>query len=877
MEIQQLKVYDVPNIFSTREPIVKIQVKLEEFADTPTKDIEGLNENILRLFPGIKDHKCAKAYAGGFVERLEEGTYLAHVTEHLCLETQRMLGYDIKHGKARQVKDDIYNIIFSCAHPEIGKACGTFVIDTVNGLICGQEVNMDKEMQRLKKLCAKYDLGVSTKAIIEEAKRRGIPVSLVNGGELVRLGYGRHQKLLSATLYEGTSSIAVDIACDKQLTKTLLDEVLIPVPFGKACQNPEDALQTVKELGYPVVLKPKNGNKGKHVYINIRCEDELKWAFSQAKGFEGEVIVEKYIQGRDYRLLVVNGKFIAAAERIPAQVKGDGIHTIKQLIDIENTNELRGEDHEKPLTRIYIDDSMKNSIAKQGFTLESIPSRNNTVLLRENANLSSGGMAVDCTDIVHPKNREVAELAAETIGLDIAGIDMVIPDIAMPMEKGYGAIVEVNAAPGIRMHLNPAKGVRRDVVSPVIDMIHPENEPFTIPIVSITGTNGKTTTTRMISHILQNAGYTTGTTTTHGIFINDKCLEEGDTSGPKSARRVLYNKEIDAAVLETARGGIIRDGLAYEKADVAVFTNLTGDHLGIDGINTLEELLHIKSLVTEAVKDDGACVLNADDPWVMKAREKANGHMVLFSMDESNPLLMEHVHNNGCAVYKKDDRIFVSHNGIHEEVIKIADIPATLNGGLKHNIYNSMAAIGACFSLGISLESISGTLRAFACDAFINPGRFNIYDMGDFKVVLDYGHNVDGYRVTIEGLKNLNPSRLIGIIGVPGDRRNEDLEKIGRLSGLTFDEIIIKEDEDLRGRKPFEAARILLKGVLQGNSGKNNVEIIQNELEALKRAFAKAKSGDVIVIFFEKMEPLAEFLNEYKKVNWDLAKKPVLV
>ena len=624
MEIQEIKVFNAPSIFSVREPIVKIQVKLGELAEIPTKDIENINEDIIKLFPGIKDHKCAKGYVGGFVERLQEGTYLAHVTEHLCLETQRMLGYDIKHGKARQVKDDIYNIIFSCTHAEIGKACGNFVIDTLNALIEGQEVNIDKQIRELSKLCANYDLSVSTMAIIEEAKKRDIPVSLVNDGQLISLGYGKYQKLISATLHEGSSSIAV---------------------------------------------------------------------------------------------------------------------------------------------------------------------------------------------------------------------------------------------------------------SPFIEMMFPKNMPLTIPIVSITGTNGKTTTTRMISRILKNAGYSVGTTTTHGIYINDKCLEEGDTTGPKSARRILYNKEVDAAVLETARGGIIRDGLAYEKADVAVFTNLTEDHLGTDGINTLEELLHVKSLVIEAVKDDGACVLNADDPLIMKVKEKASGKLVLFSSDENNPLLINHINNLGWAVFIKGNSIYVTNNGNEKEIIKISDIPATLNGGLQHNVYNSMAAIGACYSLRIPLKIISDTLRAFSCDADVNPGRFNVYDLGDFKIVLDYGHNIEGYRVTIEGLKHLNPRRLIGIIGVPGDRRDEDIEKIGELSGLSFDRIIIKEDEDLRGRMPFEVAKLLLKGVLQGNADKNNVKIIQRELEALKDAVRNVKSGDIIVLFFEKMDPLIKFLKNYKKQGayLNLSREPIFV
>ncbi len=604
MEIQELKVFDAPNIFSLREIIVRIQIKLGEYAEIPTKDIGKMNESIIRLFPGIKDHKCAKGYIGGFVERLREGTYLAHVTEHLCLETQRMLGYDIKHGKARIVKDDIYNVIFSTVNKEVGKACGLFVINTLNKMIKGQLVDILEEFKELKKICVKNDLAFSTGAIIEEAKRRGIPVSLVNDGEFVRLGYGRYQKSIST------------------------------------------------------------------------------------------------------------------------------------------------------------------------------------------------GQMYDSTKLVRP----------------------------------------------------------------LLDMIFPEGTPSAIPIVSVTGTNGKTTTTRMISRILRYQGLVVGTTTTHGIYINDRCIVDGDTTGPKSAKRILNSGEIEAAVLETARGGIIREGLAYEKADVAVFTNLTRDHIGIDGINTMEELLHAKSLVIEAVRDDGTCVMNADDQWVMKAREKAKGNHILFSMDYKNPIIREHVSNGGTAVYKRDGRIFIKSRGAGERYITLRNIPATLDGRLKHNIYNSMAAIGACFALGVPFDTIEEALSGFTCDADVNPGRFNIYDMGEFKVVLDYGHNFDGYQATIEGLVSLNPSRLVGIIGVPGDRLDTDIYNVGKISGSSFDYIIVKEDKDLRGRKPFEVAELLYEGALSGGISGKQIEIISDEREAFGKAFRQVQNGDVIAVFFEKMEPLMELM-----------------
>lgn len=879
MEIQELKVFDAPNIFSAREPIIKIQVKLGELTDIPTKDIGNINESIIRLFPGIKDHKCSTGYIGGFVDRLAEGTYLAHVTEHLCLETQRMLGYDIKYGKARQVKDDIYNVIFTCTYPEIGKATGNFVINTLNKLIEGQNVDIQQKLQKLKKLCVKYDIGVSTGAIIEEAKRRNIPVSLVNDGELVRLGYGKYQKCISATLYEGTSSISVDVACNKQLTRSLLEEVFIPVPKGKAVLDIDEAILVADDIGYPVVVKPKNGNKGKFVFINIKNIDEIKAAFQQAVTFDGEVIIEKHVEGKDYRVLVVNGKVVAAAERVPAYIIGDAQHSIEELIEIENQNELRGEDHEKPLTKIKVDSNVETLLEKQQMSLSYIPEANRKVWLRENANLSTGGEAYDCTDLVHPENIEIFIAAAKTIGLDIAGIDVVTTDISEPISKNNGAIVEVNAAPGIRMHLKPSKGLKRDVISPILDMMFPKGTPNTIPIVAITGTNGKTTTTRMISNILKQKGLTVGTTTTNGIFINDKCILDGDTTGPRSAKRILHNPEVEAAVLETARGGIIRDGLAYEKADIAVFTNLSEDHLGIDGINTMEELLHVKSLVLEAVKDDGTCVLNADDPWIMKVKEKAKGNKVLFSLKDNNSIITNHIGNGGTAIYIRDNEIYIVSKGNAKRFMNLRDIPATLDGGLKHNVYNSMAAIGACFALGIPFEVIEQTLNKFTCDADVNPGRFNIYDIEDFKVVLDYGHNIDGYRVTIEGLKALNPTRLVGIIGIPGDRLDMDVLNVGKISGSSFDNIFVKEDNDLRGRKPMEVAELLYHGALLGGISRENIEIIPNEKEALSKAIQQAVTGDVIVVFFEKMEPLIKLLKSYKSEHayLNLLKQPVLV
>ncbi|MGE5473429.1 MAG: cyanophycin synthetase [Ignavibacteriales bacterium] len=873
MEIEELQTLNAPNIFSLSEPIISIKIKLGAFADVATKDIENFNNRIMTLFPGLYKHKCAKGYIGGFIERLHEGTYLAHVTEHLSLELQCMLGHEVNYGKARQIKDDLYKVIYACHNPVIGKACGLFIIRLINSIIEKSPFDFEKEFQSLKTLYLRYDEGPSTRAIVSEAKKRGIPVSEIDDSGMLCFGYGKYQKHLCATLYEGTSSIAVDIACDKQLTKIMLDEISIPTPRGQVCLSYEEAVISAKEISYPVVVKPKSGNKGKFVFLEIYNENDLEHAFNQALNFDKEVIIEKFITGKDYRLLIVDGKFVAAAERIPAHVVGDGTHTIKELIDLTNRNVLRGEDHEKPLTKIKIDENLYKMIDKQDMNISLIPESGKIVRLRGTANLSTGGEAHDCTNLVHPKNIYLAESAAKTIGLHIAGIDMIIPDISKPIEKDYGAIVEVNAAPGIRMHLHPTYGQKRDVASSIIDMIYPDKTPFSIPIVSITGTNGKTTTTRMISNILRTSGFVTGYTTTHGIYINDICIEDGDTTGPRSARRILNDRNVEAAVLETARGGIVRKGLAYEKADVAVITNLSEDHLGIDSINTLEELFNVKSLVVEAVKDSGACILNADDPWVERFIEKSKGKIILYSLDNKNTILNNHMTNGGNAIFIWDDRICFSYDKFIHQIMKVDEIPAVMNGLLKHNIYNSLAAISAGCALGIPFEIIRKSMQTFSNDKNTNPGRFNIFDLGEFKVVLDYGHNIDGYKVTIEALKKLSPSRLIGIVGVPGDRRDEDIRKIGEISGKSFDSIIIKEDYNLRGRKPMEVANTILDGAIRAGMQREKIRVIPNERDAFIHALNDTQNGDVLAVFFEQMDTLVDII-ENRQGNFRSIDKP---
>jgi len=865
LEIFQFNLYNSPNIYSLNKSIIRMRVKLGKQAETPTKNIKNFNTSIIKLFPGLVDHKCALGYKGGFIERLTEGTYMAHVAEHLCLELQTMLGYKAFHGKARLVQGDMYDIIFECKHLIIGKECGIFIVGLINSLINETEFSFPEQFERLKDFSLKYEPGPSSTAIIKEAENRGIPVSEFPDSGILRLGYGRYQKYLSSTIYENTSCISVDISCDKSLTKFILSEEQLPVTMGNTCNTLDAALSEAHRIGYPIVVKPRHGNHGSHVFIDINSDEEVEEAFLQVIDFKKEVIVEKFIRGQDYRLLIINGKMAAAAQRVPANIIGDGRSSIGELIEVENLNSLRGEDHEKPLTKIKVDNHTHKLLKSMDLKIHSVPEMNQRVLLKRTANLSTGGTAIDCTDIVHPKNKEIAETAARLIGLDIAGVDMVIPDIENPIAEDYGAIIEVNAAPGIRMHLHPSSGADRNVAASILDMIFPENASHSIPIVSVTGTNGKTTTTRMISHILMQKGLKVGKTTTDGIYINNECIHKVDASGPVSARRILNNKEIDAAVLETARGGMLREGLAYHQADVAVFTNLSEDHLGVDGVNSLEELLNIKSLVVEAVKEKGSCILNADDEWVMKVRNKAKGSIVLFSTDTNNHHIRKHLAAGGRAVYQLNKSIYYEYKNTQTEIISLKDIPSTYLGKLRHNVYNSMAAVGACLALGIPLDIIRDALKTFRADQISNPGRFNVFDLNKFKVILDYGHNIEGYKATIEGIKALNPTRMVGVIGMPGDREDGHIKKVAEIAAKSFDYILIKEDNDLRGRKPLEVANIMFNRAIECGMSKENLRIVPNEADALRIALKSAKKGDIITAFFEKMGIMVKTLDAYRQ------------
>lgn len=866
METDKISIWDYTifpgrNIYSHR-PVMKMIVDIGKYGDIPTKDIKGFNEKLIKAFPGLRTNCCGLGYEGGFLEKLKAGTYLGHVLEHVILEMQYMLGYDVRYGKTRLLKEpNVYYLVFEYENEVCGLECSKAAVFILNSFIRGEDVNIDEFLDYLRRASQDGELGPSTSAIVEEAKKRHIPITRIGHESLVRLGYGRHSRLIESTLTDATSCISADLSSNKQLTKALLSEHKIPVPYGKVVFSEISAVMVANQIGMPVVIKPYDGNQGKGVFLNLKTNEEIKEAYREASKFSNGIIVEKFVKGRDFRILVVGDKVCAVAERLPASVTGDGKHTIKELVDIVNSDENRGESHEKALTKIKLDSVSRNLLRKNGLTEDSIPEPGQVVVLRQNGNLSTGGTAIDCTDIIHPENAQLAVSAAKAIGIDIAGIDVVAEDISKPITETGGAIVEVNTAPGIRMHLYPSVGKPRNVAKDIVDLLFPKEEDYNFPIVSVTGTNGKTTTVRLIHHVLGLCGKTVGMTSTSGTYVGNKCICRGDNSGPISAKTLLSNKEIDAAVLETARGGIVRGGLGYDLADVGVITNITGDHIGLDGINTLEDLAFVKSLVVEAVKENGAAVLNAEDSMTPKILKRVKVRPILFYKDEEPTQVTRTV--DCVKVFTKNGTIKIKDGAKTLDVIDVSDIPITCGGLIECNIENSLAAVSALYALGVPIPVISDGLKSFDD----NKGRFNLYKLNGFRVMLDYGHNPAGYRQVIKTCKKLGYNRIIGVIGMPGDRQDSAMRTVGEMCAEAFTRIIIKEDEDLRGRKRGEVAGIFYDAIIKKGFDRNAVTIIEKESDALRAAVEEARSGDLIVMLYEKLEPLQEYLESLGAKN----------
>jgi cyanophycin synthetase len=863
MKILKTQVLRGPNVWSNyRKQLIQVKIDLEEMEQFPTDKIDGFPERLEKLLPGMIEHECSEGVRGGFFNRLQRGTWLGHVMEHVALEIQSLAGMKTGYGRTRGTGEKgVYNMVFAYTVEEAGLYAAEAAFRIVDALAKNEPYDLERDIEELKRLNQRYSLGPSTQSIVDEAKKRNIPWKRIGNGSKIQLGYGANQVRFQATMTCRTTSDAVALSDDKENTKRVLAAAHIPVAKGDVCTDEEGLMEIIDSIGYPIVVKPRDGNQGKGASINVNDDESANVALAQAKLFSDHVLVERFITGNDFRLLVIDGKFIAASKRIPAHVVGDGHSSIRKLIDIENRNPLRGQGHELALTKIKPDKDTYNQLEKYGYTFGSIPAENEIVYLKSTANLSTGGTASDVTDNIHPENKFMAERIAKLIGLDICGIDVMADSISTPIRENGGAVLEVNAAPGFRMHLNPSEGKSQNVAKAVIDMLYPEDSESRIPVISITGTNGKTTTTRLLACMAQQTGYTTGYTTTDGIYIGGYKIVDGDTTGPQSAATILEDPTVEFAVLETARGGLLRSGLAFDHCDVGVITNIEEDHLGLNDINTLEDLANVKAVVARSVKRSGWAVLNAEDAHCSKIANELDCNVAYFSLNENNEVIQKHINAGGRASVYCDGDIFIYDN--YEKILieKVMNVPLTENGKVKCMLANVLAATVAGYSWGFTIAQIRKTLNTFIPSVEQTPGRMNLFEFKNFKVLVDYAHNPHGFLAMQDYLSQKKANKKIGIISGIGDRRDHDIIECSRLAAMMFDHIIVRQEHDLRGRTLEGINALIMEGL--ESSGRNvSIELIPDEVEAIKHALRIVAPGNLIVALSDQYNKVIEVIRE---------------
>jgi cyanophycin synthetase len=859
MKILKTQTLRGPNYWSIRRgKLIAMLLDLEELTETPSSEIPGFYDGLIKVLPSLIEHYCSRGYRGGFLERIEEGTLMGHIIEHVALELQELAGMPVGFGRTRETSTPgVFNVVFEYVEEQAGRYAGRAAVRLCRAIVetgTYPAIELEQDLADLRELAANSALGPSTETIIKEAEARKIPWMWLSARAMLQLGYGANQKRIQATLSNKTSILAVELACDKEGTKTILGNAGVPVPQGTVIRYLDDLEQAIADVGgYPIVIKPLDGNHGRGITIDINdwAEAEAAYDLASQASKTRSVIVEQYYQGNDHRVLVVNGKVVAVAERVPAHVIGDGKSTIKELIDITNQDPRRGEGHDNVLTKIIIDSTSQAVLAKQGYSLDSVLPSQSVAYLRATANLSTGGFAIDRTDEIHPENVWLAQRVAKIIGLDIAGIDIVTADISQSLRETKGVIVEVNAAPGFRMHASPSQGLPRNVGASVLEMLYPNNAPSRIPIVAITGTNGKTTTTRLTAHIYRQTGKIVGFTTTDGIYIQEYLVETGDNTGPYSAGTILKDPTVEIAVLETARGGILRSGLAFEDCDIGVVLNVAADHLGLGGIDTIEQMAKVKAVVAETVKAEGYAILNADDPLVAAMAEKLKCKVAYFSMNPDNPIIIDHSRRNGLAAIYENGYLSILEGQWTLRIEKAVKIPMTMGGMADFMIANALASCLAAFAQGVDIELIRRGVRTFQVSAEQTPGRMNLFDLGDYHTLVDYAHNPHGYKAVSDFVRNWEGER-IGVVGGPGDRRDEDLILLGNISAQVFDHIIIKEDDDPRGRNVGETADLIEKGICQVNPNLSYTVILK-ETDAINTALEKAQKNNLVVIFPEQV------------------------
>ncbi|KQR94519.1 cyanophycin synthetase [Chryseobacterium sp. Leaf180] len=865
MKIEKIQALRGPNIWSIRRKnLIQMRLDLEEMENFPTNKIEGFRERIEKLLPSLITHRCSEGVEGGFFHRIETGTWMGHVIEHIALEIQSLAGMEAGFGRTRETKSPgVYNVVFHYVEENAGIYAAEQAVEIAQALIDGHDYDIDACIQTLKEIREKVRLGPSTGSIVKEALSRRIPWIRLGSNSLVQLGYGVNQQRFQATITGNTSSIAVDIACNKELTKRMLHDSAIPVPKGELIIDELGLENVIQKIGYPIVIKPLDGNHGKGSSININDWESAKTGLTYAQIYSPKVIVEKYITGYDFRILVINNKMVAAARRVPAHVVGDGEMTIRALIEKENSDPRRGYGHENVLTEIGVDKDTTELLEKLHYTLESVPQKGEVVYLKSTANLSTGGTSIDVTDMVHPENVTMAERISKIIGLDVCGIDIMAENLTQPLKESGGAIIEVNAAPGFRMHLAPSEGLPRNVAAPVVDMLYPQGKPFTIPIIAVTGTNGKTTTTRLISHIVKNNGYRVGFTTSDGIYIQNTMLTRGDTTGPVSAEFILKDPTVEFAVLETARGGILRSGLGFSQCDIGVLTNIKEDHLGMNDIHNLKDLTKVKRVVLDSVKKNGWSILNAEDEYSMRIINDLPSNVAIFSLDENNPYIKKFAREGKITCVYEEGFVTIKKGDWKIRIGKAKDFPITMEGKARFMIDNVLAASLACYLYGFGIEDISNSLRTFIPSAQLTPGRLNIFNFKNFKVLIDFAHNPAGYEAIEDYLKNVESTKKIGIISGVGDRRDEDIKLCGKIAGRMFDHIIIRNEKHLRGRTEEEINSLIIEG-MQASGRDVSYEIIPKEIEALKHAMGMAEEGTFITALSDVISNAIDLVQEYQ-------------
>lgn len=871
MRILKIQTLRGPNYWSIRRhKLIVMRLDLEELAEKPSNQISGFYQGLIEALPSLEEHFCSPGHRGGFLMRVREGTMMGHIVEHVALELQELAGMPVGFGRTRETATaGVYQVAIEYLDEQAGRYAARAAVRLCQSIVDRghyPQQELGQDLQDLKDLSRDAALGPSTDAVVKEAEAKGIPWMSLGTRFLIQLGYGIHQKRMQATMTAQTGILGVELASDKEGTKRILADAGVPVPRGTVINYLDELEKAIEEVGgYPIVIKPLDGNHGRGITIDIRSWQEAQSAYDAAKEVSRSIIVERYYVGRDHRVLVVDSKVVAVAERVPAHVVGDGVRTIEQLIEQTNKDPNRGEGHDNVLTRIEVDRTSYQLLERQGYTLQTVLPRDEIFYLRATANLSTGGIAVDRTDDIHPENIWLAQRVAKIIGLDIAGIDIVTPDISRPIREVDGVIVEVNAAPGFRMHVSPSRGIPRNVAGAVLDMLFPHEKPSRIPILAVTGTNGKTTTTRLLAHIFKSTGQIVGYTTTDGTYIGEHLVEPGDNTGPQSAQLILQDPTVEVAVLESARGGILRSGLAFDASNVGVVLNVAADHLGLGDIETIEQMARVKSVVAEAVLPNGYAVLNADDTLVAAMAKQVNSQVAYFTMNPENQIVRSHTQQGGLAAVYENGYLSILKGDWTLRIEQAVNVPLTMEGRAPFMIANALAASLAAFAQGLPIEQIRVGLSTFRASVSQTPGRMNLFNLGSYSALVDYAHNPHSYQALGGFVRNW-PGKRLGVIGGPGDRRDEDFVTLGKLAAEIFDQIIIKEDDDSRGRTRGSGAELIAKGIMQAKPD-CGYETILDETEAINQALDNASAGSLVVILPESVNRAISLIEAHSPIG----------